>query len=188
MEREIKPKIEIVAKVIDPATGKIIEERKIEGRSFLRNFAALCHVIFWRGDYNETDDVTDIGGVARSIVRTSALSTSVGTGYETYVCVGTNSTAVSRDQYYCLTAVGTAKYSTFSYQDTGTAKQVTYTFSWLNNTGAAQSIAEVCLIVLVRDTTPADRWVALTRDLFSPPISVPAGSVLSVGYIITIPW
>ncbi len=178
-------------RVIDPKTGKVLTKRRIKGHSFLRNFSSLCRLLFMRGDSVETESVLDTGGVARTLGSATPYAFpaySFGTASKMRCCVGTSSVDFSRDQYGCVSGIATVVYSNYTFTDDGTKKIVNVTFSWLNDTGAAQSIAEVCLIEQVLDTGNTTRWIALTRDLFSPPISVPAGSVLAVGYTITIPW
>jgi hypothetical protein len=183
----------VEAKVIDTKTGKILAKRRIKGDSFLKNFSAICRLLFMRGDVTDTE----------TVLNTAGSSITLKTGSKTYpfpyfdpaagnklrCCIGTSSVAFSRDQYGCISGIATVVYSNYAWTDDGTKKILNIAFSWLNDTGASQNIAEVAMIVTVAEGAAATlHTVAITRDLFSPAITVPAGSTLAVGYTITIPW
>jgi hypothetical protein len=182
----------VEAKVIDPKTGKVLAKKRIKGGTFLKNFSALCHLIFMRGDTVEYETVIDTTGTSRSLK--AAGQNYAWPQYDPSAtnkmkcCVGTSSAAFSRDQYGCQSPLATVVYSNYNLTDDGTKKVLSIAFSWLNDTGAAQNVAEVALILSVAETAGTVRSVAIARDVFSPAISVPAGSTLAVGYSITLPW
>lgn len=182
----------VKAEVIDSKTSKVTAKRKIKGDSFLKNFSAICRLLFMRGDTSETETVVDTGGTTRTLQAAATANTfptyAFGAGNKMRLCVGTSSVGFSRDQYGCISGIATVTYSNYTWTDDGTKKILNIAFSWLNDTGASKDIAEVAMIITVCDTTGTTRLVAITRDLFSPPITVPAGSVLAVGYTINIPW
>ena len=195
MSNNLKHKMEInyrvKVEVIDTKTGKKLAKRNFKGQSFLKNFASLCRLCFMRGDASETEYVLDTTGTSRTLLSAYSPSFpnySPATGYKMKCCAGSSDTPFSRDQYNCVSPIATFPYLYYSFTDDGTKKIVTASFAWMNDTGVTQTVREVALIITVCDAGNVVRTLAITRDLVSPPVEVPAGSTLAVGYTINIPW
>ena len=182
----------VTAKVIDNETGEVVEERRVKGQSFLLNFGKLCRLLFMRGDATESESAIDTGGTSRTLQSAHADQPfpryGPAAGNKMRVRIGTNTTAFSRDQYDVLTFLAEAAYSTYVRTDTGSSLRLDLSFSWLNDTGTSKDVAETALVVRCADSGVVIRAIALTRDLFDPPITVGVDRTLSVGYTITLPW
>lgn len=171
--------------------GEVLSHIKGPSFSFLRNFGRFMRQIFIVTS-NTNDQVTDTGGVARTI---SVMDTGSGNfspivpGATAQFRFGSSSTAVASDQYDVQTFITNAETpntTTTVLIEDGTQLQFQVDGAIQNTSGGAWSVAEMVLCAHIYDASNIDRQVAMLRDVFAP-TNVPDLSTANGHYVISIP-
>jgi hypothetical protein len=199
------PKAVIEYEVRDK-NGKLIEKGKFPAKSWVGNIVGLLSAIIstWTGvgSYyaaSTRSDLTDISGTARSILLGTGGSVTLGGcapagDTSAGIVVGSSDTPVSLSQYSLGALIphgtgsgqltyGTTNVETLS-KDTTWLFRVVRTFT--NGSGASVTVREIGLYVrLGMGASPYYYSCMFARDVPTSAISVPAGSTLTIRYIIS---
>jgi hypothetical protein len=199
------PKAVIEYEVRDK-NGKLIEKGKFPAKSWVGNIVGLLSAIIstWTGvgSYyaaGTRSDLTDISGTARNTMLGTGGSVTLGGcapagDTSAGIVVGSSDTPVSLSQYSlgALITHGTGS-GQLTYAATNVetlSKDTTWLFrvvrTFTNSSGASVTVREIGLYVrLGMPSSPYYYSCMLARDVPTSPITVPAGSTLTVRYIIS---
>lgn len=170
--------------------GNIIAKQAGPSYSFLRNFGRFMRQIFLCTS-NTNDQVTDTGGVARTIAVMD-----INIGNEPPIAsagqfrFGSSSAAVASDQHDVqtfLTGAQTPTVSISGVSEDGSHLQFQVDGSVQNTSGSNWAVTEMVLCANIHtDTFNTPRQVAMLRDIFTL-TNVPNLSTANGHYIINIP-
>ena len=186
--------------IVTDKNGRVIEKREINRDLFeeylrreevsgdysTRWFARMLFYLFKYTTVNgvETATVTDTTGTARSIRMKYNLSGSLfnNTSYADigfYISVGTGTTPPTRDDYTLASKIAEGEASASVTEDAGIIT-LTAGFTWTTDV----TISEIGLewYVNFSVSSPYNCRVLCDRTVLSPPITVPAGTTLTVVY------
>jgi hypothetical protein len=204
------PKAVIEYEVRDK-NGKLIEKGKFPAKSWVGNIVGLlsCMISTWStasstyyGTPPSRSDLLDTGGNARGVGLTAATPNTPTLGgcapvgdTTAGIVVGSSDTPVSIGQYSLQSLInhgtgsGQLSYGATTVEplvkDTIWYFRVVRTFS--NSSGATITVREIGLYVRLGTITASPYYtsVMFARDVPTSPITVPAGSTLTVRYIIS---
>jgi hypothetical protein len=189
------------------ANGKLLKFRRNKAKSLLPQFLGLLKgqfMLIFDSDQNAGNSpVTDISGTVRyypyttTVIYRTCMCMCAGIGVDEYGLVVGSSDAPNAINQYAMGAKiphgnesGKLYYGAISFENTsnppGTNNwiiRIIRTFS--NNSGSSITVKEIGLIVKAYDSTASARLYLIARDVISP-VTVPAGSTLTVRYILKI--
>ena len=202
--RDKKPNLSVEYEItVRDKNGKVIEHRREESKSLVKNFLLLLNA----GFRISTSSVVDTGGTARntgagygwhrwyhgsysSIDGYGGWSALAGAGDDTFgIVVGTGDTPVTADDYNLASKIahgtdaGQLSYNESVLYDpvvTGTAVRQEFRRQFTNNSGADITVKEIGLIV---KTNYDNYLVMIIRDVITP-LTIPDGGKSMIRYYI----
>jgi len=180
--------------------GRLIEHRKQESKSFVKQFIDMLYGLF-KADYVSSTqlNVTKIDGTAEAYpnlpsANSAVMSVSFGSEDDTGgIVVGDSDEAVQYDDYNLKSKIphgsgsGQLSYGATiveePYKD-GTEYKFRVFRTFTNNSGASITVKEVGLVAWWK-TKPTIQAL-LIRDVLASPTSIPDGATLTVRYYIKV--
>jgi hypothetical protein len=184
--------------------GKLLQKGKFPAKSWVGNLVGLLSSLIYGGTcpssgsagyaYTARADMVAVDGAAQGITIIGTNITvggNAGAGVDTYgILIGASDTPVSIGQYSLGTkithgtGIGQMSYGTSTVE--ALTKDTTWFFrvirTFTNNSGSTITVREIGLFIQL---TYPNKQVMLARDVLASPINVPAGSTLTLRYIIS---
>jgi hypothetical protein len=197
------PKLWIEYEVRDK-DGKLQSKGKFPAKSWVGNLVGLLSSLIYGGTC-PTSGTTGYAYTPRAdMVATDASTQGItiwgynvtvggnaGAGVDTYgILIGASDTPVSIGQYNLGSKIAHGTGSGQMSYGTTTVEAITKNGTWFfrivrtftNNSGATITVREIGLFIQISNPT---KQVMLARDVPTSPINVPAGSTLTLRYIIS---
>jgi hypothetical protein len=197
------PKLWIEYEVRDK-DGKLQSKGKLPAKSWVGNIIGLLSSLIYGGTcptsgsvgypYTSRADMTETGGTSQGITiwgNGVVVGGNAGIGVDSYgILIGSSDTPVAIGQYNLVSKIAHGTGSGQMSYGTSTVEALTKDTTWqfrvvrtfTNNSGATITVREIGLFIQVTNPT---RQVMLVRDVPTSPINVPAGSTLTLRYIIS---
>jgi len=208
-ETQMKTKLYWEIEVRDKS-GKIIEIRQVEARSWLKQFLTILKGEFATRNGSTVGtgnvSVTDEGGTGRSyplhesgslISYYVQLSTLGDVGDVSQgIIVGSGDTPNDINTYKLANKIahgsgsGQLVYNAETVEDvtnpSGSDLQFRITRTFTNNSGAVVTVKEIGLLVKKWDRSGTSHSFLVARDVLPSPVDVPDGSTLTIRYVVRI--
>jgi hypothetical protein len=184
--------------------GKLLQKGKFPAKSWVGNIIGLLSSLIYGGtaptggsagySYSARADMMETGGTSQGIVLwgyNTVIGGNAAAGVDSYgILIGSSDTAVAIGQYNLGSKIANGTGSGQMSYNASTVEALTKDATWFfkvirtftNSSGATVTIRELGLFIQV--TLPT-KQVMLARDVPPSPISVPAGSTLTMRYIIS---
>jgi len=194
--------------------GNLIDKRRFRSRSFVANLLRLLRQMMMRYTtgsfvveqfYTVTSaEPVDVGGTARGIavisynanVATGIILAGAIEGEDSFgIKVGMGTATPTPSDYNLQSPInhgvganrlsyGAVTFDSVSISGNTTILRIIRPFT--NNSGSAITVSEIGLIVRIRISGTADSYayILIARDVVSPSINVPAGSTLTIRYVL----
>jgi hypothetical protein len=197
------PKLWIEYEVRDK-DGKLQSKGKFPAKSWVGNLVGLLSSLIYGGTcptsgttgyaYTPRADMVATDGSTQGITiwgYNVTVGGNAGAGVDTYgILIGASDTPVSIGQYNLGSKIAHGTGSGQMSYGTTTVEAITKNTTWFfrivrtftNNSGATITVREIGLFIQVTNPT---KQVMLARDVLTSPINVPAGSTLTLRYIVS---